>query len=58
MIFIISTLDMAPSRKDKGKAPAGDEAEASQRNVRGANAYISPPADLSLRPGLQLGGYR
>ena len=56
--FIISTLDMAPKRKDKGKAPAGDEEESSHRNVRGANSYISPPPDPSVRPVLRLGGHR
>ena len=56
--FIISTLDMAPSRKGKGKARAEDEGESSQKNVRGANAYKAPPPVPSLRPVIWLGGFR
>ena len=58
MIFIISALDMAPTRKGKGKAPAEDEGEPSQRNVRGRNAYKAPPPDPSLRPVLRLAGFK
>ena len=60
MIFIISALDMAPTRKGKGKgkAPAEDEGESSGRNVRGRNAYKAPPPDPSLRPVLRLAGFK
>ena len=49
---------MAPSRKGKEKAPAEDEGESSERNVRGPNAYKAPPPDPSLRPVIWLGGFR
>ncbi|XP_078167089.1 uncharacterized protein LOC144561865 [Carex rostrata] len=50
--------NMAPSRKGKGKAPAENEGESSEKNVRGRNAYKAPPSDLSLRPVLRLAGFK
>ncbi|XP_078153705.1 uncharacterized protein LOC144548868 [Carex rostrata] len=55
---LIGLLDMAPSRKGKGKALAEDEGESIERNVCGANAYKTPSLDLSSRPVLRLAGYK